>query len=286
MAILNLSELIHQATEQGYQLPAIHVQSLSVLKGVVAWAKQYDVPFLVTVDGAQVENGLILSIEEVLKQEAVASAIVARRISNHNQAIKAIRYGCQGLFLNTACNEQDVIANTAKDCGILSASDTSLASDFLIIDEAVELSALLQQAASLATWQEFDTMISDAVVSVLSKMIEQINAQGMAAKANCKKYAPVEHLIIYNSSADEAQTKQAIETGIEVLDNIAGVRATWSGEAVTENAKYRWCWLIRFTNESVISSYRDNPNHVAYADEYFRPIAGDRISIDYALKLQ
>jgi len=33
----------------------------------------------------------------------------------------------------------------------------------------------------------------------------------------------------------------------------------------------------------VIESYRDHPEHVAYADNHFRPQAGDRISIDYQL---
>ena len=68
-----------------------------------------------------------------------------------------------------------------------------------------------------------------------------------------------------------------------VLDKIPGVRATWRGESVKSDAKYRWCWLIRFANESVIASYRDHPDHVAYANEQFRPIADNRISIDYAL---
>jgi fructose-bisphosphate aldolase class II len=99
----------------------------------------------------------------------------------------------------------------------------------------------------------------------------------------CKHYTPIEHLIIYNSSLNEEQTRSAVERGRRVLNNIPGVRATWSGESVVENAKYRWCWLIRFANESVISFYRDHPDHVAYANEQFRPMADDRISIDYVL---
>jgi len=32
----------------------------------------------------------------------------------------------------------------------------------------------------------------------------------------------------------------------------------------------------------VIESYRDHPDHVAFANQFFRPIAGDRISIDFS----
>ena len=38
---------------------------------------------------------------------------------------------------------------------------------------------------------------------------------------------------------------------------------------------------MRFYHPVVIDSYRENPDHIAFADDLFRPIAGDRISIDY-----
>ncbi|HEB98599.1 MAG TPA: fructose-bisphosphate aldolase, partial [Thiotrichales bacterium] len=45
----------------------------------------------------------------------------------------------------------------------------------------------------------------------------------------------------------------------------------------------RFCWLIRFVHPAVIDSYREHPEHLRFADELFRPVAGDRISIDYRL---
>jgi len=51
--------------------------------------------------------------------------------------------------------------------------------------------------------------------------------------------------------------------------------------ACKEGAKYRFCWLVRFTHKSVIDSYRDHPDHVAFADNLFRLYVGDGISIDY-----
>ena len=39
--------------------------------------------------------------------------------------------------------------------------------------------------------------------------------------------------------------------------------------------------LVRFCHPAVIESYREHPDHVAFADNRFRPVAGERISVDY-----
>jgi fructose-bisphosphate aldolase class II len=52
---------------------------------------------------------------------------------------------------------------------------------------------------------------------------------------------------------------------------------------VQDNAKYRYTWLMRFCNPLVIHSYREHPHHVTFADKLFRPVAGERISIDYQM---
>jgi hypothetical protein len=38
---------------------------------------------------------------------------------------------------------------------------------------------------------------------------------------------------------------------------------------------------VRFAHPKVIESYRQHPDHVAFADTRFRPLAAGRISIDY-----
>ncbi|MDH5766968.1 MAG: Dabb family protein, partial [Gammaproteobacteria bacterium] len=47
------------------------------------------------------------------------------------------------------------------------------------------------------------------------------------------------------------------------------------------DAGYKHCWVVRFTDKAVIDSYREHPDHVAFADNRFRPYAGGRVSIDY-----
>ncbi|MCU7843338.1 MAG: ketose-bisphosphate aldolase [Candidatus Thiodiazotropha sp. (ex Monitilora ramsayi)] len=98
---------------------------------------------------------------------------------------------------------------------------------------------------------------------------------------NCSSWAPVEHLIIYNADASEKEVHAMMSEGKQVLSQIPGVRAVFTGDAVQQGAQYRFSWLVRFCHSAVIDSYRDHPDHIAFADNLFRPIAGDRISIDY-----
>jgi fructose-bisphosphate aldolase class II len=77
------------------------------------------------------------------------------------------------------------------------------------------------------------------------------------------------------------QTETMMAVGRQVLGTIPGVREVVTGHAVKEDAKYRYTWLVRFCHPAVIESYREHPAHIAFADELFRPVAAERISIDY-----
>lgn len=103
-----------------------------------------------------------------------------------------------------------------------------------------------------------------------------------AVLAEAAPWNEVEHVIIYNLEAQsEHQAEAMMARGREVLAQVPGVRQVFSGRAVREDSKYRYCWLIRFAHPKVVDSYRAHPEHVAFADEWFRPMASDRISIDY-----
>jgi fructose-bisphosphate aldolase class II len=95
-------------------------------------------------------------------------------------------------------------------------------------------------------------------------------------------WQPVHHVIIYNVDIDDdAQLRKMMSEGEKVLSHIPGVRRVLTGNAVQKDARYKFTWLVEFVHENVIDSYRDHPDHVAFADNLFRPVAGDRISIDY-----
>ena len=78
------------------------------------------------------------------------------------------------------------------------------------------------------------------------------------------------------------QISNMMHEGEKVLSQIPGVRRVITANAIQEDAKYKFSWLIEFVHKNVIDSYRDHPDHVAFANKLFRPIAGDRISIDFS----
>jgi fructose-bisphosphate aldolase class II len=128
--------------------------------------------------------------------------------------------------------------------------------------------------------------IRTAVAAEAERCMRLWGAAGRAEEAlsHCRPWMPVEHLIIYNvEGIDKPGAGKMIAEGRRVLSTIPGVRDVSAGEAVQEDAKYRYTWLVRFCHPAVIDSYREHPDHVIFADKLFRPVAGERISIDYQM---
>ncbi len=126
--------------------------------------------------------------------------------------------------------------------------------------------------------------VRGAVATEAERCIRLWGAAGRAAEvlSRCQPWMPVEHLIIYNvDGVDEARVEMMMAEGRRVLSAIPGVREVVTGRAVQEKAKYRYTWLVRFCHPAVIDSYREHPEHVAFADKLFRPVAGERISLDF-----
>lgn len=132
------------------------------------------------------------------------------------------------------------------------------------------------------------TDLKQGVKEAISKEVERClrlwGSAGRAAEvlAQCEPWTPVEHLIIYNvEQLNHRGVNDMMAEGRRVLSGIPGVRDVFTGESIKEGAKYRFCWLVRFAHKDVIDSYRDHPDHVAFANSLFRLYAADRISIDY-----
>ena len=126
--------------------------------------------------------------------------------------------------------------------------------------------------------------IRSAVAAEAERCMRLWGAAGRAAEvlAQYRPWVPVEHLIIYNvEGLDKSGAVTMMAEGRRVLSAIPGVREVFTGEAVKEDAKYRYTWLVHFCHPAVIDSYREHPDHVAFANNLFRPVAGERISIDY-----
>lgn len=134
--------------------------------------------------------------------------------------------------------------------------------------------------------QSYTALVAGAADTIAEETERCMRLWGAAGRADellkiCSPWAPVEHLIIYNADASDDAIHTMMAAGRQVLSQIPGVREVFTGEAIQEEASYRCCWLVRFCHPAVIDSYREHPDHISFADSLFRPIAGDRISIDY-----
>ncbi|MCG6861520.1 MAG: ketose-bisphosphate aldolase [Chromatiaceae bacterium] len=126
--------------------------------------------------------------------------------------------------------------------------------------------------------------VRNAVAEEVERCIRLGGSAGRADEvlAECAPWLPIEHLIVYNVLGLDTAGVQAMMTeGRRALGAIPGVRQVITGEAVKADAEYRYTWLVRFCHTAVIDSYRDHPAHVAFADQRFRPVAGNRLTIDY-----
>ncbi len=126
--------------------------------------------------------------------------------------------------------------------------------------------------------------VKETISIEVERCIKLWGSAGRAKKvlAYCEAWAPVEHVIIYNVhgiSKDETMTM--INEGKKTLSTIPGVLEITTGHSVQEDDAYHYTWIIRFCHRAVIDSYRNHPLHIAFADTLFRPVAGERISIDY-----
>ncbi|MBT9611833.1 MAG: ketose-bisphosphate aldolase [Burkholderiales bacterium] len=144
----------------------------------------------------------------------------------------------------------------------------------------IRTSAQTHAGGYLETMQGIRHVLQDHV----ERSMRLWGSAGRAAEVlmQCQPWLPVEHVIMYNAEgAADTQLEAIMARGREVLSTIPGVRRVFTGWAVAEQAQYRCCWLVEFAHAKVIESYRHHPDHVTFANQFFRPIAQDRISIDF-----
>jgi len=144
---------------------------------------------------------------------------------------------------------------------------------------------ILDNAAAGATG--YTQLVADIQEPMISEMERCIGLWGSANRAGellryCEPWQPVDHVIVYNvDPAASVDVEAMMAEGRRVLAAIPGVREVFTGRALNHKAPYSFCWNVRFCHPAVVDSYREHPDHKAFADTWFRPVAGDRISIDF-----
>ena len=150
--------------------------------------------------------------------------------------------------------------------------------------------AAIRARAKSAPGAGYIDLVQDVSAAISTEAERCMRVWGSAGRAaevlsHCRPWAPVEHLIIHNVvGISEKEAAAMMAEGQQALGAIPGVREVVTGRAVKEGAQYRYCWLVRFAAPEVIDSYRGHPDHVAFANRRFRPVADRDISIDYALE--
>lgn len=93
----------------------------------------------------------------------------------------------------------------------------------------------------------------------------------------------IRHLLVFNTAAGVTHEEcvAMAEKGRQELSRISGVLQVSFGVALKENARYRYNFVIDLIDEQALRNYIEDPIHVKFANELFRPMAPDRITTDY-----
>lgn len=126
--------------------------------------------------------------------------------------------------------------------------------------------------------------VKEAIFVEVQRCLRQWGSAGRAAEVleQCEPWLTVEHLITHNvnsKSVDEL-THVMIE-GKKILLNIPGVRNVFTGEAMQEKNKYRFCWLVHFTHKSALQSFHEHQCFNDFLKKKLTPLTCDFLNVDY-----
>lgn len=316
MPLVDMRDLLQHARDNRYAVAAFNIANLDSLDLVVTAAERCQAPVVLAIDARLFRSGrrarhLLAAMVAAASDTEAPTALYLNGRASPDTLVEAIRRGCNGVCID-AGDEKAAGAAMAllRDTGVAIA----LASAGTLSREFIESRApdfLAQPSgdgepgpSSARPWilRNGDAWPADRIAQWIAGGVALIDhpeppasaddaedrmrrcggGRAQAVLAQCRPWAPVEHLIVYNvEGADEHDVESMMATGRTRLGAIPGVLEVFTGRALTEQPKYRYCWLVRFTHPTVIRSYAAHPDHVAFANELFRPIAGDRITIDY-----
>lgn len=279
MPLTNVRDLLNHAREENYRVPAFEIASLDHIVSVIEVAERAAAPLILALaaDTGRGFTPALAAMVAAARASKVPVVIEARTPPDGELVARAIRGGANNVVLRpaagTAPEDIEVAAQVARASGVpLFAVDVGLTAAGTAdpgpgYRDCGCLPATPQAAAEV------------------ERFINACGATGRAARAlsACRAWREVEHLIVFNVNEDRNArfVEQMMGCGRAVLGAIPGVQRVFTGRALRADARYRYCWLVRFANPAVVASYRDHPDHAAFADTQFRPVAADRISIDF-----
>lgn len=272
MPLVNAADLLEHARDAGYRVAAFGITSLDYVVPVIEAAEHDAAPVILTF-AADTGRALApaLAAAVAAARTAAVPVVIEARAADGEAVARAIGGGANSILLcpcsGTAGTRIEAAAEAARASGV----------PLFVLDEA----------GAAGDVRHFHRLTGDNDVAraEIERGLAESGGSGRATRAfaACRPWREVEHLIVYNvkNDRDAHFVEQMMARGRAVLGAIPGVRSVFTGRALRDDARYRYCWLVRFASPAVVASYRDHPGHVAFADGEFRPTAADRHSIDY-----
>lgn len=134
------------------------------------------------------------------------------------------------------------------------------------------------------SFTELKKGVKEAIGSEVQRCLKLWGSAGRAAEvmARCEPWSCVEQLIIHNVyRMDDEKLGRMMAESHSLLSQIPGVREVFSGDALCEDDKYQFCWMIRFANNSVIDSFFEHPNYRTFRNKLFKLYACESVTTHY-----
>jgi len=95
----------------------------------------------------------------------------------------------------------------------------------------------------------------------------------------------IEHIVLFNVKPETSQGKvdELIRKTKTTLSKIPTVKDLWISKSLKPDARYRYTFAMRFTDEKALQEYLDHPDHRRYAKEALIPLTSEIVSFDYEL---
>lgn len=293
---LDLRDMLAHAQAHRYALPMFEVAGVALARAAVDAAVDLESP--VVLHPTRDADLLMPALVALATRAAVPVAPVLGGIATAEDAAAAIRLGAHGLILADEAPAGD-IARLAEACNVAiipagarrTLRDEELPDPGLgwygdILDASSSpVAHRISQSRTPLGWSEVVDLAAASARGRAAACIGRSGASGRIARldAACRRRREIEHVVLYNDDGvDEAGLAAVLEEGVRVLGAIPGVRRVFVGRSVTADGRYRHAWVVRLAGEGVVGLYRDHPAHVAFADRRFRPLAPDRMTIDFA----
>lgn len=282
MPLVHAADLLDHARNTGYRVAAFELASLDHIVLVIEAAERAAAPVMLTFVTDDIGRSLVPALAAavaVARAATVPVVIEVRAAPDDETVASAIRGGANCILLcptaNAAPERIEAAVQVARASGV----------PLFVVDAGS--TAVVGPADPGSGYRDYGRLPAtpQAACAEAERFINECGASNRAAQAlsACRAWREVEHLILYN--VRETGTSDFVENmmaqGHAILGRIPGVRHVITGRALRADARYRYCWFVRFTSPAVVENYRGHPDHVSFADGQFRPVASDRISIDF-----